>query len=175
MTEVSAPDTRQKTVDQILAGLLEGIPLRKAVQRGGIALSTFQKWLADNREWAVAYARTLELRADLLIDDALELVDGDGDPAKVRNQMEMRKWTATKHNQKRYGERVDLNVTQTIDVSSTLLEARSRLSRPVSYLQDVSDVQPVGFIGVSESGPLDKQSKIALDVPAPGAEPDIFS
>lgn len=175
MNAIYTPETRKEKLETVFALLLDDISLRDAVKSVGVTLKTFHEWIGKDREAGVRYAQALELRADLLVDDAKALADGDGDPAKVRNQVEIRKWMATKQNSKRYGERIDLNVAQTIDISSTLLEARARL-RPVSYLQDISDAQPREFIGVSEHGAHDKQSlPVHLDVPKEGAEPDIFS
>ena len=41
--------------------------------------------------------------------------------------IDIRKWRASKHNSKVYGERVDLNVQQSISITNALSEARARL------------------------------------------------
>lgn len=174
MSIANLPQTRRQTLDSIIAMVLDDMSLRDAVAHAGIKLQTFHTWLSGDKEAALNYVRALELRADLMVDDAKKLADGDGDPAKVRNQMDIRRWMATKQNSKRYGERVDLNVTQTIDVSSVLLEARARVMLPGRDQQTITDVQTLDSPSVSVPRALDIKS-IRDDVPRDGDAPDIFS
>jgi hypothetical protein len=82
---------------------------------------------------AVSYARATEIRADLMADEVITIADCEvTDPQRARNQMQARQWLASKQHSRRYGDRIDLNVSQTLDVSVTLAEARARLLRPVS-------------------------------------------
>ena len=175
MTTTLALTNQRDAVDRVIAMVLDGAPLRVAIGEAGVSVTTFNKWLQSDKEAATNYARATELRADLLADEALHLADGDGDPAKVRNQMTIRQWLAGKLNGKRYGDRIDLNVTQTIDIGSTLAEARARL-RPVSDQSNVIDAQVIDSIDVSPMRALDKQSiSRAVDVPTGNDVPDIFS
>jgi len=174
VTITSDKNARRECVNRIIDAVLEGSSLRQAAKAEGLDLKSFGEWLQTDKECALRYSRAQELRGDVLADEIISIADNEPDAAKARNQITARQWLASKLN-KKYGDRVDLNVSQTIDVSSTLLEARARL-RPVSYLQDISDAQPREFIGVSEHGAHDKQSlPVHLDVPKEGAEPDIFS
>ena len=128
----------------------------------------FHALLSGDKGAALAYARAVEIKADLMADEVVQLADGDGDPAKVRNQMQARQWLASKLYAKRYGDRIDLNVTQTIDVSATLAEARARLL-PVRDQSIVEDVEYRINTGSERHGPSDNES------PSHGTVPDIFS
>lgn len=175
MTYPLAVSEQRAAVDRVIERVLEGAPLREAISAAGVNVTTFNKWLQADKESATNYVRATEIRADLLADEALHLADGDGDPSKVRNQLQVRQWLASKLNSKRYGDRIDLNVTQTIDISSTLAEARSRLI-PVRDQSNVIDMQPVDYIDVQPGATPDKQSvKRAIDPPIEGQAPDIFS
>ncbi|MEA1078650.1 hypothetical protein U8M15_27525, partial [Klebsiella pneumoniae] len=77
------------------------------------------------------FTRAMEMRAELLVDELVTIADSDDDPQRVRNRLDVRKWIASKMLPKKYGERIDLNVTQTIDVSDALKEARARMIRPM--------------------------------------------
>ena len=165
---------RRAAIESVIEQVLDGKPLREAIAYAGIGITTFNKWLQSDKEAATSYVRATELRADLLADEALHLADGDGDPAKVRNQMTIRQWLAGKLNGKKYGERIDLNVTQTLDISATLIEARARLVLPPRDQQTIEDAQVVDSITHSHPRALDNQS-IADDVPRDGVQPDIFS
>jgi hypothetical protein len=173
-TALTALDKRL-CVFRIADDVLNGSPLRKAVAEQGIALATFQDWLQGDKEAAVRYARAQELRGDVLADEIISIADNDDDAARARNRITSRQWLAGKLN-KRYGDRIDLNVTQTIDIGNTLAEARARL-RPVSDQSNVIDAQVVDSIDVSPVRPLDKQSITVRVIDAPTGDdvPDIFS
>lgn len=164
--------SNQDALDRIIDRVLGGHTLRDAVETEEITVRTFHRWLQGDREASLAYARAREILADLEVDEAKVLADSDGDPAKVRNQIDIRKWRATKHNARVYGDRVDLNVTQTIDVGATLQEARARLLRPVSYQLEASDAQVIDLPRQIRTGAPVSQS---VDAPQGGEEPDIFS
>lgn len=155
-------------VDAVLRDVLDhGSHLRDAIKAQGLTVGQFGYYLQSDREASLAFARAQEFRADLLVDEALHLADGDGDPAKVRNQIDIRKWSASRLNSKRYGDRVDLNVTQTIDVGATLQEARARLSE--RYQQPLQHVQVIDLPSVTDQRANDTESQ-ALNK----AVPDIF-
>lgn len=161
--------TKRQAVDQVIELLLEGMALKDAVKTQGMTLSAFNHVLQGDKQAAFAVAKAQEFRADVLVDEAIHLADGDGDPAKVRNQISIRQWAATRFNQKKYGDRVDLNVSQTIEIGSTLAEARARLL-PASYQPLTLDAETVELPREIDTGATDKQS-----VPINNTEaPDIF-
>lgn len=160
------------SVYEVIEKVLAGMPLREAVTACGLTPSAFAYRLQQDKAAAVAYSRAVEIKADLLADEVVHLADGDGDPAKVRNQMNARQWLASKLYAKRYGDRIDLNVTQTLDIGSTLAEARARL-RPMRDQSDVIDAQAIDVQALEHAKPNDCESVS----PAPGidAVPDIFT
>lgn len=157
--------------DRIIDAVLNGASLREAVKNEGIPLFTFHAALSRDRELSRRYSLAQEFRGDVLADEIISIADTDEDAARARNRIEARKWLASKFN-KRYGDRLELNVSQSLDISATLLEAKARSALPVRDQLQVIDAQVVDLPSVSLPGAHDKQS---LDVPAPGAEPDIFS
>lgn len=157
-------------VHEVIERVLDGQPLKIAVKGVGLTLENFHLRLSKDREAALAYARAVEIRADVLADEALHIADNEDDAAKARNQIQVRQWLASKLYAKRYGDRIDLNVTQTLDVSSTLAEARARLL-PVRYQPDIEDAQVIDSAHVIEAQPSDKESIS----PPSNPQPDIFS
>lgn len=159
-------------VSRIVDMILDGQTLRDATKAQGISIPTFHKRLSEDKAAALAYARAVEMRADLLADEALTIADNENDAAKARNQIQVRQWLASKLYAKRYGDRIDLNVTQTLDIGSTLAEARARL-RPVRDQSDVIDAQAIDVQALAHLQPSDCESVS----PAPGTDavPDIFT
>jgi hypothetical protein len=157
-------------VQNIIQRVLDGSSLKDATKDCGIDVFKFNRILQGDRAAAQAYARAVEIRADVLADEALHIADTENDAAKARNQIGVRQWLASKLYAKRYGDRIDLNVTQTIDIGSTLAEARARLL-PVRDQRDVLDVESRAVTGFAGHEAADSESVI----PAPNVQPDIFS
>jgi hypothetical protein len=175
MTNALTLKNSDPQVTLVIEKILDGLPLREAVKHAGLTPQLFNYRLQSDREAAVAYSRAVEIKADMMADEVVHLADGDGDPAKVRNQMNARQWLASKLYAKRYGDRIDLNVTQTIDIGSTLAEARSRLL-PVRDQHNVIDVESRAVTGLGEDRATDCESASRdASGAASGAAPDIFS
>ena len=154
-------------VEKVISLILEGNLLKTAIAEAGLTVRELHAAVGSDRELATAYARAIEFRGDLLADETIHFADSDGDPAKVRNQIQARQWLAAKLN-KKYSERIDLNVQQTIDIGSTLAEARARLI-PIRDQSNIVDVETLDSKGFAPVGERDKQS------PALGVAPDIFT
>lgn len=92
----------------------------------GIGYSTHLGWLQTNKEYALMYARAKEDQADYLAEEILSISDdksGDlleGEFGKVGNnaaiqrsklQVDSRKWIASKLKPKKYGDKVEQELT----------------------------------------------------------------
>jgi hypothetical protein len=127
---------KRQAAEAVIDTLANGASLRSALADAGLTANEFNRVLQDARDLAIAYARATEIRADLMADEVITIADCEvTDPQRARNQMQARQWLASKQHSRRYGDRIDLNVSQTLDVSVTLAEARARLLRPVSDQQ----------------------------------------
>ena len=171
-----APVDLAQRVGAIIDAVMNGMALREAIKSHGMKLETFHNALIADKALSRRYALAQEFRADLMADEMIHIADSDADPAKVRNQVTVRQWLSSKFNQRKYGERIDLNVAQTIDIGATLAEARNR-ALSARYQQTLEHVQFVDSIDVSLPRPTDKQSVInigSVDVPKPGDAPNIF-
>lgn len=108
--------------------------LHKIVKENGISPSTFYKWVSENKDLSDRYARAREIQAELLADQIIEIADDSSNDTKtiykgeelieVENtewtnrsklRVEARKWIAAKLKPKKYGDKVE--VDQTISVN----------------------------------------------------------
>src|SRR6185436_6794621 len=140
----------------------------KALEANDLKRAMFAGALQNDRELSARYARAREFSADFLVDAALDAAVNEPDVLRARVIAENNRWAAGKFNSKRYGDRIDLNVSQTLDISGTLLEARQRMLRSVSDQQQIEEAQVVEVKALPEPGATDKQS-------VKNEEPDIFS
>lgn len=159
-------------VSLAIAMVEEGALLKDALAANNLKRAMFAGALQSQRELSARYARARELSADFLVDEALHAAVKEPDVLRARVIAENNRWAASKFNSKRYGDRIDLNVSQTLDISGTLLEARQRMLRPVSDQQMIEDAQVVDVPALPQPGATDSQSVPAV---AKDEEPDIFS
>lgn len=159
-----------------IAMVCEGTTLKVALEQLGLTRKLFAASISSVRELALEYARAREISADFLVDEALDVVKNEPDVQRAREIANMHRWAAGKFNAKRYGERIDLNVTQTIDVSDALKEAKARMIRPMHDQLTQQQPQVIDITPVSVPEPRDKESRKAVESdPGSNEEPDIFS
>lgn len=137
----------QETADVICERIANGESLRSICDDEGMpSKSTVCKWLNQEPDFSDQYRRAREAQADALFDDILtiaddgrndwmEKVNADGEnigwqvngEAMRRSQLRIdaRKWMAGKLKPKKYGEKLDLNVSGSLEtVSEEQIDAR---------------------------------------------------
>lgn len=163
--------------EQVIRAVSEGITLIAACEMLGLSMLDFRKALESEQTLAISYARAREIRSDVLVEEAIAFADSDANPSKVRNQIEIRKWVASKWS-KTYSDRIDLNVTTNVSITSALESAKARLL-PVRDSQDIEDA-----IFTSDARQLASALPDGVSVthaesttpgPIPNVDPDIFA
>lgn len=154
MSDEKKPDTlgmpSSFTVEMaalICERISNGESLRSICEDEGFpSKSTVFKWLSENEAFSDQYARAREAQADAIFDDILSIADDarndwmeklDGEGANLgwrengeavrRSQLRIdaRKWMAGKLRPKKYGEKLDLNVSGSLEtISEEKLNAR---------------------------------------------------
>ena len=120
------PESIRK-VELIIDGIADGVPLAKLADLHGVSLWVFHHVISSVRELSVRYDRMRQMRADVMADEMLEIADTPMDTQWQRNRLDTRKWLASKYNPKVFGDRIDLNVQQSISITDAQAEARARL------------------------------------------------
>ena len=67
-------------------------------------------WLMKYPDFAAHYALAQEWKGEAYADETVDLSDGNGDPAKVRNQISSRQWMAERLRPKRYGSKLGVDL-----------------------------------------------------------------
>ncbi|ASN73038.1 hypothetical protein R2B_p001 [Ralstonia phage DU_RP_II] len=167
---------RHTRVEAVIKRVLEGAPIKDAIKGYFAGTSDFYDCVSSERELSLRFTRAMEMRAELLVDELVTIADSDEDPQRVRNRLDVRKWVASKLLPKKYGERIDLNVTQTIDIGEALREAKARIVRPVIDQLPTPQPQAIDLQDVSPIEPRDEESRtVDATPPADDPTPDIFS
>jgi len=127
--------------------MTDGVSMRQSCIKAGLSAQSFLRAVHDSPELAERYARAREGLLDAMVDQILTLADapvpkldnGATDPGLVRQrqlQVDARKWVLSKLAPNKYGDRLEVAVSdQRISISGALAAAQLRLV-------DVIDVTP---------------------------------
>jgi hypothetical protein len=149
--------TKEKA-ELIIAELYEGHGILKTLRKYHEGAKEFYIFINADPYLTNAYARAQEVRGELQADEIIEISDTEPDPQKARNRIEARKWYASKMQPKKYGERIDLNVNQTIDLRAALSQAKDR-ALPADYRR----LENVPALPASELMQLMRSNKEAVN------------
>lgn len=159
---------REKVL-KALAKYFEGGTIREAIDTSGLQTSDFYGCLDAHPDIERQYRAIQKARADLMVDEAYGVTFSESDPKVARMKADVRIKIAGLHDRARYGERVDLTLTQQVSIAGALADARGRALRLGSDSAEVIDVQVIDVPALPNPRATDKQSA----APANDA-PDIF-
>lgn len=112
--------------DLALDLVYNGHPLKDIHAALNMSAFTFAAIRRKHTVFAQALAVAQEEACHMLADRALTVVDEYLDPQRARIMFDAIRWITGKRMPRVYGERLDLNVNQTIDIGSALSEAMGR-------------------------------------------------
>jgi DNA-binding transcriptional regulator YdaS (Cro superfamily) len=128
----------QAKAEQVIERVWQGQSLRSAASEVGVKHSTFLSWLPDNPPLSDQYARAIEERASVHAERIERVVDQvereELAPDQARVMVDALKWTASKLNPRRYGDRVQQDIDLTVRVS---------IADPTRQLRNAATTQPV--------------------------------
>ena len=146
---VSAPITQQE-FDLVIDSLKNGISIMQLVKdmRGmGIDFPSARR-IYDHcyscSEARATYTQAREVFSHAVVDELIDIADSERDPQKARNRMNARQWVASKVIPKVYGDKLDMTVTNTIDLSAAVKAGRERLAKMRgNQLIDITPENPI--------------------------------
>ena len=117
----------QTLADDICERIANGESLRSVCRDKSMPdKTTVLRWVDDNKDFCDQYARACARREDSFFDDLIEIADSvtadAAEVAKARVQIDARKWVLSRMNPKKYGDRVQQEVSGSIGAEVTLIE-----------------------------------------------------
>lgn len=168
----------RERVEACLATYAEGGSIDGARKMHGLSGTDFYGALRQYPELRAKYHDIQADRADMMIDEAYQHGSNpELHPGTARVMVETRVKIAALYDRRRFGERVDINVTQVPDIAGALADARARLAlRHARDPLDISDAQVVEPAALPHRSAGDA---LSADPAAPGkaagSDPDIFA
>lgn len=144
---MAALKNREQLAELVPEYMADGMSMRQSCIKAGLTAQTFLRAVDDSPALAERYAQARGALLDAMVDQILTLADapvptldnGATDPGMVRQrqlQIDARRWVLSKLAPSKYGDRLDVQVSDTrISISGALAAAQSRLV-------DVVDVAP---------------------------------
>lgn len=112
--------------------------LENALSKFNIQPGQFRRIVTNNEELKSKYMQAKLDRADTLADQIVKIADTEENWGKARNMIEARKWIASKLFPKVYSDKLDITVTEHVDLKGALDDAKSRLVLP--YRAPILDI-----------------------------------
>lgn len=115
----------------------QGRDVIEALAETGMHRAAYYRLLAANTDLREEHVQARHSSADWLVAQAKHIADTEIDAQRARNMIDIRKWTAAKIAPQTYGDRIELNVTQTVDMAGALAESRKRVLNIPSQVIDI--------------------------------------
>jgi hypothetical protein len=161
---MAALKNRDQLAELVPEYMADGLSMRQSCIKAGLTAQTFLRAVDDSPGLAERYAQARGALLDAMVDQILTLADspvptldnGATDPGMVRQrqlQIDARRWVLSKLAPSKYGDRLDVQVSDTrISISGALAAAQARLVDVVdvtprlsaSIVQDVQDQDDPG-------------------------------
>lgn len=159
---------------EIIEEYADGGTIKEVLKKFRMHPSTFYKLRKIHAELEDAFIAAREFRGETDGDEVVSIADDpDIDPQRARNMIDARKWRASKHYPKVYGDKQTLEIDTGPNLMDAISAAKQRALPPGRNLEEVQDAQYVELPTQSTSEATDEQS----DVPPKEAQPaaiDIF-
>ena len=170
MSQIIYPPDVLTEEAKILDLLANGQTLAKACESVGLSTGQFMQRLPSRTSLSSAFICARDAGAEVLADSLLGLTDTEADVNRARLKSDNIKWILSRRHAAKFGDRIDVNVNTTIDLTGAITEARNRL-RPVRDQQDdIIDVTPIESGFESIALPDTPSNEMPPGVPMP----DIF-
>lgn len=137
--------------EEIIKDIYEGNSVANILRKRGISNKAFFETIAEVPSLEERYTRALIARSELLVDEIVEIADTSRDAQTARNQIDARKWYASKMQPQKYGERIDLNINQTVDIRGALEAAQNRI-RDVIQIPKIQLTETTSEIPILTTG-----------------------
>lgn len=122
------PLYQKLNVDGAIETAANGASLKEICRVLGCTVHSFQKLMQRYPTLEKQLRQAREIGFTVRAEGLRELVHNDpfGDPNRMRVIVDTEKWLLSKLHPKVFGDRIDLNITEKVDVGSVMQEARAR-------------------------------------------------
>ena len=129
---------KQETADEICFSIIDGLSLRAICQLPGMPpLRTLMGWVESNEVFQQQYTRARQMQADIKFDDLKDLAKtANPDNVQcVKLQIDTAKWELSKTLPKKYGEKIDIDMTADITTHQYEITTKDDVDDSIGYTE----------------------------------------
>lgn len=116
--------------EQIVEMLSNGCLMVDIAKTIDVNVSTISRWRLEHIDFDTSCIRADKIAADLEVDNLDTIAREEPDVQRARLRCENIKWKVARRHASKYGDRLDVNLNQTVDIGSALSEAMQRVLPP---------------------------------------------
>jgi hypothetical protein len=128
-------------VERLIAN---GSTLVESAKAIGVDPQTVTQWLLKYADFDTRITRARQVAAHIEVDDLKRIAETEPDVNRARLRCDVTRWIAGKRVPLVYGDRIDVNVSQTVNISESLRDALARKDSkllPRRYPEDIQDAE----------------------------------
>ncbi len=128
---------------------IDGRTIKEIAVKLGMSSAQFWKSRQQSPEWGIVFAQAREEGINNMVDKLDNIHETYHDVNRSRLASDNIKWKASKINARVYGDKLDVNINQTVDIGGALADARKRADAlthdvtPQIEGDDVIDIEPI--------------------------------
>lgn len=130
-------------IAEIIDLAVEGKPIAHIINYLEITASQFWYYKKHNPRFLENFDLARQEGLEHLADSLINIADEYEDVFKARLKSDNLKWLLAKRKPHTYGEKIELNINKTIDISGALEDARKRALLPICYPQPIDYVEAI--------------------------------
>lgn len=138
-----APQLSDEQLRRAIELAIEGETLTKIADELCITTQMLYVYRQHFPDFATIFERARQEGLEKLADDLITLADDIDDVQRARLKSDNYKWLLSKRKPAVYGDKVDIHVSQTIDISGALDDAKKRIPKNATIpLDSLIDITP---------------------------------
>lgn len=153
--------------EMMISMLSEGKPLAEIAATLGVQVQAMARWRLKDVEFDRRCMRAQDIGYEIQADSLLTIPDVYVDVQKSRLKSDNIKWLLSRRAAHKYGDRLELNVTHTADLTVALAEAKRR-ALPASYQHVSASDQVIETKQISSSPQTGLEPVVDEDIASEG-------
>jgi transposase len=144
----------KRAIDLAIGGMTQ----REIAQELGVHPTVIGKWKLANDVFAAELRHAQEEGSIARVDALRQKIESDPDWKRSRVIADVERWALERQFRKQWGQQLDLNVNERIDLNGALIDARKRVLLPTSNLAQLANAQDTEYTMVSLPSATDNES-----------------
>lgn len=146
--KVYSPEVAQRIIELFSQGKM----VSEVSEIIGVGIDAIQRWRLADAKFDRECSRAQDLGFEIQADTLTTIPDTYIDVQRARLKSENLRWLLARRAAHRYGDRIEVNVNQSVDISAALAEAKQRSIRDQSEIEDAQVIEATALLPAPSTG-----------------------